>query len=245
MMVTVQPSHKNCSKPQKLQQTVLATKADVGIALDGDGDRVIMVDHRGEIVDGDELLYIIACDRHKSKHWQGGVVGTLMSNLGLEIALKNMGLDFVRTAVGDRYVLSELESKDWLLGGEQSGHIICRYATTTGDGIISALQVLAAMTRNNSALSDLKRGMTKFPQTMINVKLHTIDTSVLQHPQLQQAVTAAEAQLGKFGRILIRSSGTEPVIRVMLEGQEKTMVDSLARELADIVIQVVARKNPY
>lgn len=224
--------------PQKLAARVLETKADLGIAFDGDGDRLIMVDHKGEEVDGDELLYIIA--RYKlGKLGKGGkdqgIVGTVMSNLGLEIALNDAGIPFRRTKVGDRYVMSELLTRQWLFGGESSGHIICLDSTTTGDGIVSALQVLSAMKAFDQSLHDLKSGMSKFPQTMINVKV-TDKAGFQENRAIISAVRKVEKTLGKTGRVLLRPSGTEPVIRVMVEGENADQVNQLAAELSEVVV---------
>ncbi len=221
-----------------LQQAVLEYGADVGIALDGDGDRVVMVDHRGEVVDGDELLYIIARERHQAQRLSGGVVGTVMSNLGLEHALKEYRIDFKRAAVGDRYVMELLQQSGWVLGGESSGHLICLDRTTTGDGIISALQVLAAMVNSGLSLHELKSGMTKYPQTMINVTLpQRMDVS--QSEQVQNALRETESLLGDNGRVLLRPSGTEPLMRVMVEGVDARQVQELAEQLAEVVRDVV------
>ncbi len=229
------------TNPATLQQAVIEHGAELGIALDGDGDRLIMVDHKGEVVDGDELLFVIARDRQSNGHrnggvYNGGVVGTVMSNLGLELAFKDAGIPFRRAAVGDRYVGEMMMQEGWILGGESSGHIICRDCTTTGDGIVSALQVLAAMVNSGQTLYTLKRGMTKFPQTMINVRLEnkfSPDDSV----HVQNAVRDVEAQLAGRGRVLLRPSGTEPVIRVMVEGDDAPQVETLAKQLADIVAE--------
>jgi len=227
------------TQPKALQEAVLAHQADVGIAFDGDGDRVILVDHCGEVVDGDELLFIIACDRlHRGKS-SGDVVGTLMTNLGLEIALAEVGLSLYRAQVGDRYVMERLLAERLVLGGESSGHIICLDKTTTGDGIVSALQVLAAMVRSGSALHDLKAGMQKYPQLMINVPL-TEKIDLKECLPVQDAVRAAESQLGGKGRVLLRPSGTEPVVRVMVEGRDVTEVGHLAQGIAAAVGQAVA-----
>lgn len=230
----------NCgsTKPAILQKIVLAEQADLGIALDGDGDRLIMVDHKGEILDGDELLFIIAKNELKNKRLQGGVVGTAMSNLGFELALQELGLQFVRSKVGDRYVMEELQRTGWQLGGETSGHIIYLNATTTGDGIVSAVQVLAALCQNEISLHELKKGMEKFPQTMLNVHVKQSDNP-LQHPRVQQAVKDIEAQLANRGRVLLRASGTEPLLRVMVEGHDSQQVEKLAHELAAVVQAVV------
>lgn len=226
----------NCgsTKPQLLQKIVLAENANLGIALDGDGDRLIMVDHQGEILDGDELVFIIAKNALRNYQLKGGVVGTLMSNLGFELAIQQLGLQFVRAKVGDRYVLEALHRHGWQLGGETSGHIIYLDATTTGDGIIAALQVLAAVCQTQQTLHELKKGMQKFPQVMLNVQVANHPVS-LEHSQIKQAIVAAEAQLNQRGRVLLRASGTEPVVRVMVEGDDLSQVDKIAQELASIV----------
>jgi phosphoglucosamine mutase len=227
------------TKPQALQAAVRAHGADLGIAFDGDGDRVIMIDHRGEIVDGDELLFIIARDHVRRGHATQAVVGTLMTNLGLEVALGEIGLALHRTKVGDRYVMERLLEDHLVLGGETSGHVICLDKTTTGDGIVSALQVLAAMIRADADLHTLKSGMTKYPQSIINVPLPSkIDLS--HCVPVQDAVRAAEAALGDKGRVLLRPSGTEPVVRVMVEGRDVDVVNHLARNIAAVVGQAVA-----
>jgi len=222
------------TQPGLLQKLVLKEGADLGIAFDGDGDRVIMVDSAGEVVDGDELLFIIADAEHRSKRLRGGVVGTQMSNFGLEEALAEKRIPFVRAAVGDRYVLAELGNRNWVLGGESSGHLLCLNVTTTGDGIISALQVLAAMLEFNSSLSELKAGMKKYPQHMINVACQkTVDLRT--QSAVSKAIAQTEKQLGGLGRVLLRPSGTEPVVRVMVEGEDETMVISLTENLARVV----------
>ncbi|HMQ11929.1 MAG TPA: phosphoglucosamine mutase [Candidatus Competibacter phosphatis] len=221
------------TKPAALCATVKEQGADLGIAFDGDGDRVIMVDHHGEVLDGDELLFIIARDRLRIGARFNAVVGTLMTNLGLEVALRALGLELRRARVGDRYVMECLLAENLILGGESSGHIICLDRTTTGDGIISALQVLSAMLRSGKSLHDLKAGMSKCPQTLINVSVAgRVD---LQRASIQEAVRAVENQLGDNGRVLLRSSGTEPVVRVMVEGMDAGIVERHARELADVV----------
>ena len=197
------------------------------------GDRVIMVDHRGEILDGDDLLFIIARDRLRAGSRFNAIVGTLMTNLGLEIALRALGLELHRVQVGDRYVMERMLAENLMLGGENSGHIICRDRTTTGDGIISALQVLAAMLHSEKNLHDLKAGMTKYPQTLINVSVSgAVD---IQRPPILEAVRTVEAQMGDHGRVLLRPSGTEPVVRVMVEGPDAAVVERHARELATVV----------
>ena len=224
------------TKPQSLRNTVLETRADLGIALDGDGDRIIMVDHLGNILDGDELLYIITHDRVRRSAMQGGVVGTLMTNLGFEHALTRLKVPFVRANVGDRYVMEQLVANEWLIGGESSGHIICLDRTTTGDGIISALQVLSAMVDTGRTLNDLASGtgMTKYPQTLLNVEMsQRIDIN--ESDEIQSAVKDAESTLANSGRVLLRPSGTEPLIRVMVEGQDKGLVERVAQDLAKVV----------
>jgi len=221
------------TSPATLCETVKNQGADLGIAFDGDGDRVIMVDHRGEVLDGDELMFIIARDRLRTGSRFDAVVGTLMSNLGLEIGLRVLGLELHRAKVGDRYVMERLLAEKLILGGENSGHIICLDRTSTGDGIISALQVLAAMLQSGKSLHDLKAGMTKYPQILINVSVTgSVD---LQRAPIQDAVKAVESQLGDHGRVLLRPSGTEPVVRVMVEGPDADAVERHARELAGVV----------
>ncbi|MAR89468.1 MAG: phosphoglucosamine mutase [Pseudomonadales bacterium] len=217
--------------PQALQEKVRELRADLGIAFDGDGDRLLMVDSQGELVDGDELLYIIARGRQQSGELDGGVVGTLMSNYGLELALQQLGVEFVRAKVGDRYVMEQLTERRWQLGGESSGHIVCLDKTTTGDGIVSALQVLTVMVGQDKSLDELRAGMRKMPQTMINVKLPE-KRDVVSLPQVQDAVQSVEAHLGSRGRVLLRPSGTEPLIRVMVEGDDADEVAGLCRQIA-------------
>ena len=224
--------------PQFLQTQVLHYRADLGIALDGDGDRVMMVDHTGEVLDGDELLYIIARSRKNSNTLNGAVVGTVMSNLGLEHALRDMGVDFKRALVGDRYVLEMLRQENWSLGGESSGHIICLDKTTTGDGTVSALQVLAAIVQSGHRLHQLKSGMKKYPQVLLNVKMDK-KFDVANNEQIRNAVRDAEVRLADSGRVLLRPSGTEPLVRVMVEGQDQAQVQSLAQEIASAVTQAM------
>ncbi|HSR63759.1 MAG TPA: phosphoglucosamine mutase [Gammaproteobacteria bacterium] len=221
-----------------LKQKVIEENADAGIAYDGDGDRLIMVDHEGNEVDGDEILFIIAQSCPETLN--GAVVGTLMSNLGLEQAIRRLNLDFLRTQVGDRYIMEMLLERDLILGGETSGHIIKLDLTTTGDGIISSLQILQAMLTSNSTLQRLRSGVTKFPQKMINVKLeHRVELSSLDG--ISDAVKSAESELGEDGRVLLRPSGTEPLIRVMVEGMEESVVENIARNLAIEVESAVQR----
>ncbi len=222
------------TRPQALQAEVLAHGADLGIALDGDGDRVIMIDSRGELVDGDELLFIVARERQKKNRLNGSVVGTQMSNLGLEHALRTLGVDLKRAKVGDRYVLEMMQCGGSTLGGESSGHIICLDLTTTGDGIISALQVLEAMVNSGQSLNSLKAGITKYPQRLINVELPR-SCGICNHENVKRAVQEAEAQLRDRGRVLLRPSGTEPLVRVMVEGADPAEVERLAAWLANVV----------
>jgi phosphoglucosamine mutase len=222
--------------PEYLATRVKFEGADLGVAFDGDGDRVVMVDNKGEIIDGDELLYIIARSRLSVGEDVGGVVGTLMSNLGMELAIKDLGLEFARSDVGDRYVLETLNKNNWLIGGESSGHIICLDRTTTGDGIVSALQVLAYLVTENVTLHEAKSGMKKFPQLMINVPLQG-SADPMQSAAVQQSVIQAEAKLAGRGRVLLRPSGTEPLIRVMVEGEDDLLVTQLANDIADHVSQ--------
>ena len=221
-----------------MRKVVRLQEADIGIALDGDGDRVIMVDHLGEEVDGDELMFIIAADQKRQGLLEGGVVGTQMSNLGMELGLKELGVDFARAKVGDRYVMQELKSRGWLLGGESSGHLICRNLTSTGDGIVAALQVLQAMQRTGKSLHELKSEMRKMPQSLVNVRFPTrVDLG--DYPAVQGQVDVIEERLAGKGRVLLRPSGTEPVVRVMVEGENAELVSQFAQELAHDVQQIV------
>jgi phosphoglucosamine mutase len=228
------------TKPQALQAAVLENKADVGIALDGDGDRLIMVDANGELVDGDQILYIIATARLREGTLNSTVVGTVMSNLGLEHALNEKGIDFKRAAVGDRYVMDMLRQGGWAIGGESSGHIICLDRTTTGDGTVAALQVLGAMQTSGKSLEQLTTGMHKYPQILLNVPVNS-DFKLAEASDVQAAMQAAEGQLGDTGRILLRASGTEPLLRVMVEGQDAELVDRIAEELATAVREAAAQ----
>jgi len=228
--------NKDCgaTDTRALQAAVKEQGADLGIALDGDADRLIMIDENGEVVDGDELLFIIATSAKQRGELGEGVVGTLMSNLGLEKALLANDIQFARAKVGDRYVMELMQEKGWLFGGESSGHIICLDKNTTGDGIIAALQVLAVLALEGKTLAELKAGMSKYPQTMINVRV-----SERQDPManagIRQAVAEVEAELKDKGRVLLRASGTEPLIRVMVEGEDKGQVEKLAKQLAGVV----------
>ena len=223
--------------PDLLQLTVPGVRANVGLALDGDGDRLVMVDHLGRIVDGDQLLYVIARARKQAATLRGPVVGTVMSNLGLEVALREAGIEFQRAPVGDRYVLSLLRDTGGILGGETSGHIICLDKTTTGDGLVSALQVLAVMKKTGLSLAELASGMLKFPQVLLNVKVaKRFDPATV--PTVRDAVARIEKRMGGDGRVVLRASGTEPVIRVMVEGRDEGATRAAATELADVVRSV-------
>lgn len=219
--------------PQALQKAVLTHNADLGIAFDGDGDRVMMVDAKGNLFDGDQLLYIIALGLHAKSELKGGVVGTLMTNLALEHGLQKHNIPFVRAKVGDRYVLELLNEKNWILGGENSGHILTLDKHTSGDAIIAALQVLHALILSGKTLANFGVDLVLYPQVLINVATkHKID---LNHADIQAAVKQAEVELNGAGRVLLRASGTEPKIRVMVEGQNKALVQKLAEEIAEVV----------
>ena len=223
-----------------LARAVVEQGADLGIAFDGDGDRVMMVDAAGTEVDGDQLLYIMTLDLYERGILEGGVAGTLMTNLGLELALRERDIPFVRANVGDRYVMAELHQRGWYLGGESSGHLVCLQHTTTGDGIIAALQVVRALRMSGKTLADACRGMSKCPQRLINVRYRSGGESPLQAPELKAAVAAAEARLANAGRVLLRLSGTEPLIRVMVEGQDSAQVNREAEHLAEQVRKMFA-----
>ena len=221
--------------PESLQKAVLEHGADVGIALDGDGDRIVMVDEAGELVDGDGILYVLATQgQTKAK----GVVGTLMSNMGLELALKDADIEFTRAKVGDRYVMQELEANGWILGGEPSGHILCLDKSRTGDAIIAGLQVLAVMQARGKALSDLTEGFEVLPQKLVNVRLSKMQDP-FEHEELVSAFDKARASLEGRGRLLIRQSGTEPMIRVMVESDDEIECDVMANDLADKIKTVL------
>ena len=225
--------------PQALQQRVREEKADLGIAFDGDADRVLMVDDQGELVDGDELLFILALDRAERDVLDGGVVGTLMTNFGLELALKDRAVPFARAKVGDRYVMEMLDNNGWHLGGESSGHIVCLDQTSTGDGIVSALQVLAALQRRNVSLREACAEMGKVPQVLINVRGQN-RAGFESHDEVVAAMKMAQEQLAGRGRVLLRPSGTEPLIRVMVEGEDADLVQRLCTEIAAVVERVIA-----
>ena len=227
------------TSPELLSLTVPAVKADVGVALDGDGDRLVMVDEDGNLIDGDQLLYILARSRQSTGELKGPVVGTVMSNLGLEHALKAESIEFRRAKVGDRYVLETLRETGGVIGGETSGHMIVLDRTTTGDGLVSALQILAVMKQTGKSLSELAAGMPRYPQTMVNVRTDKkLDPDA--SPAIQEAVGAAENELQDSGRVVLRASGTEPVIRVMVEGEDEAQVTALAQRLADVVAKAAA-----
>lgn len=233
--------NENCGSThvEALQAAVVAQQADLGIAFDGDADRVLMVDHTGALVDGDELLFIIARDLQERGKLQGGVVGTLMSNLGLELACAELDIPFVRANVGDRYVIAELLEREWLLGGENSGHIVCFQYATTGDAIIAALQVLLAMRRREQSLAEARQGMRKCPQVLINVRFSG-GVDPLEHPAVKDVCARVTEKMAGRGRVLLRKSGTEPLVRVMVEGNDEGQVRGYADELAKIVTQVCA-----
>ncbi|MCW8866359.1 MAG: phosphoglucosamine mutase [Colwellia sp.] len=217
-----------------ISEAVIEHNADLGVALDGDGDRLMMVDHKGYVIDGDEAVYIIACNDLKSGNLQGGVVGTLMSNMGLELALEKLDIPFARSNVGDRYVMEMLREKTWQLGAENSGHIINLNHTSTGDGIIAALNVLTAVCQQEKTLFELRQGMTMLPQILVNVRFAG-QTDPINSPSVQASVDRVNAILAGRGRVLLRKSGTEPLIRVMVEGPDHDEVTSLANEIAEAV----------
>ncbi|UVE17070.1 phosphoglucosamine mutase [Pseudomonas sp. LS44] len=222
-----------------LQAAVLSEQADIGIAFDGDADRVLMVDHAGAVVDGDELLFIIARDLLERGKLRGGVVGTQMSNLGLELALADLGIPFVRAKVGDRYVVAELLERDWQIGGENSGHLVCFQHTTTGDAIIAALQVLLALKRRDQNLAEARQAVRKCPQILVNVRFGG-GSDPLTHPAVKDACARVTEQMKGRGRVLLRKSGTEPLVRVMVEGDDESQVRGYANELAKVVSEVCA-----
>ncbi len=225
--------------PENMRAQLLENQADLGIAFDGDGDRVMMMDARGDVKNGDQLLYIIANSKLLAGRLDGGVVGTLMTNLGFEHALAARGVPFQRAAVGDRYVLEQLVEQGWYLGGESSGHLICLDKTTTGDGIIAALQVLESLVEQQQTLAEACADLEIYPQVMINVPIEGA-RDILEQPRLQDVIKSAEAELGDSGRVLLRPSGTEPLIRVMVEGQDRSRVENTARQLAEAVSEAAS-----
>ena len=218
-----------------LCEKVVNTGAQLGIAFDGDGDRLMLVDHTGAVVDGDEILCILLQHYRAKGTWRGGVVGTLMSNLGLERACYALGVPFIRSAVGDRYVLEILQEKQWFLGGENSGHIVCRDKTTTGDGLLAALHVLAALQTSGKSLHHLKQAMKKYPQVLVNVPLPQGVDDVLTQARVRSALAQGEETLGGKGRILLRLSGTEPLVRVMVEGEVLETIERVAHSIAAVI----------
>jgi len=223
-----------------LRKTVIEEKADFGIAMDGDGDRLMMVDHEGNELDGDDILYIIAQSRQKAGQMIGSVVGTVMSNLGFEHSLAKHDIDLERTSVGDRFIIEKLEAESWILGGEPSGHIICLDRTSTGDGTVSALQVVSEVCKSGKTLKELSHGMTKYPQDLINVDLgDAVASDIMGMDRMSQAVKEAELELAETGRVLLRPSGTEPLIRVMVEGRDQSQVTKLANQIADVVKELI------
>ncbi|RMH45575.1 MAG: phosphoglucosamine mutase [Gammaproteobacteria bacterium] len=228
--------HVGSTHPETLKQKVLEVGADLGVAFDGDGDRVVMVDDKGELHDGDHLLYVLAAHAQRQGRLAGGVVGTVMTNLGLELAFRKMDIPFARAKVGDRYVMEMLKQNRWMLGGESSGHIICRDCTTTGDGIIAALRVLVGLRDLGLTLAEAGRRWEKTPQVLKNVRVKE-RFDPMSKEEIQRCVTEVTHQLGDAGRVLLRASGTEPVIRVMVEGRDKSAIE----EIADQLVAVVAR----
>ncbi|MCF6289123.1 MAG: phosphoglucosamine mutase [Proteobacteria bacterium] len=222
------------TEPQILQEKVLETRADIGIALDGDGDRLLMIDHSGEVIDGDQLIFIVAKHLHAKQELGGGVVGTLMTNQAMQVELENLGIEFLRANVGDRYVHQLLKKNNWSLGGESSGHILNLNLATTGDGIVSALMVLVVMMAEGKSLKELASEIPLYPQVLINTKIENAKT-IASHPDLLQHAQEIERKLGNTGRILIRASGTQPLLRVMVEAQDKDLAEKYARELTSTV----------
>lgn len=238
--IGVKPDGKNindgygATAPANLQAAVVEHQADLGIALDGDGDRLVMVDSKGVLYDGDQLIYVIARQRQEQGRLVGGVVGTLMTNLAFEHAMQKMGVPFLRARVGDRYVMELLHQNGWELGGENSGHIICLDKHSTGDGIVSALEVLHALRTQNVSLSEAAGDLKLYPQVLINVRVAK-GVDCLGHADVKAAVAIAERALDGRGRVLLRPSGTEPLLRVMVEGEDKALVEQSAKQIADVV----------
>lgn len=232
-------NHKvGATSMKAISEKVKSSKADLGIALDGDGDRIMMVDHLGNVIDGDQIIYIIARDALISGRLSGGVVGTLMSNLGLEVGLSRLGVPFARSNVGDRYVMEMLHEKGWQIGGENSGHVLNLSTSSTGDGIIAGLQVLTAMLRSDLNLHDLSSGFEKYPQVLQNVRFENTASDPLENADVKKAVVEAETGLGKNGRVLLRKSGTEPLIRVMVESNDSDLSTKWATHISEVVTKV-------
>lgn len=229
------------TSPESLQAQVVKHGAHLGVALDGDGDRVIMVNAKGELVDGDQMIYIIARDRYERGVLHGGVIGTQMTNLGLELALEKLGIAFLRTKVGDRYVLEALKEKDWRIGGEPSGHIVCLDKTTTGDGIIAALQVLACMVKQHKTLEQLCADVILYPQTLINVKSQQAQL-LCEKAEVKRLLEEVSARLSRNGRVLLRPSGTESLLRIMVEGADAALVQQQAEYLRDAILAIAQVK---
>lgn len=225
------------TNPQALRKHVLEQGADIGVALDGDGDRVLLIDADGNLINGDQIIYIIAKDRHARGVLNGGSVGTLMSNYGLEKAMKDLGIPFLRTQVGDRYVLEALKENNWLIGGEPSGHVVCLDKTTTGDGIVVALQVLALMIKHEKSLQQLTQGINLYPQVLINLKTKNAQV-LLNNKKVLEITHALNKKLKNKGRVLIRPSGTEPLLRIMVEGQDLHEVEKEAHQLTDKIKEI-------
>ncbi|MFK8013724.1 MAG: phosphoglucosamine mutase, partial [Marinicellaceae bacterium] len=225
------------TEPQILQEKVLESGADLGIALDGDGDRVLMIDHYGKVIDGDQLIFIVAKHLHKTKQLNGGVVGTLMSNQAMQVGLNELGIDFKRADVGDRYVHQLLKKNNWHLGGESSGHILNLDLATTGDGIVSALMVLVVMINEGKSLKELAEEIPLYPQVLLNI---TIDNAkeLAQHKQVVEQAKSIDKKLGDKGRTLIRASGTQPMLRVMVEAQDQKLANQFAHELKQTVLDI-------
>lgn len=228
------------TNPQALQDRVLEIGADLGIGFDGDGDRLVMVTHTGRLLDGDDLLYILARNLQNKAQLQGGIVGTEMSNLGLELALKDLNIPFVRSKVGDRYVMAELQKNNWLVGGENSGHLVCRHVQSTGDGIVAALQVLQAIQEADGQVDSLLKGMEKMPQSLVNIRTNDDRDALIRHPQVVAKVKEIEQRMSGRCRILLRPSGTEPLLRVMVEGDQQEEVQALAEEIAAVITDVAS-----
>jgi phosphoglucosamine mutase len=226
----------NCgsTSPSQLQKLVLKTQADIGIAFDGDGDRVIMVDNNGNIIDGDQLLYVIATSWKDKNLLKGGVVGTVMTNMGVEVSLQKQDINLVRTSVGDKYVNKQLSKLDWILGGESSGHIICKNLASTGDGIIVALQLLKIIVETNKSLAELVKPIQVYPQKLINIPMPR-EFNISDNPNISKTVSQIQKQLSNSGRVLVRQSGTEPLIRVMIESRDQNQVNKYASELATVI----------